>query len=170
MALIGLLLLTTIFVGMGVFAFQSNVPADMKAGKFDRAIRTLRRLLKFSQNNPTTWLRLAECLMETRQYGEAISAFQRVMALDPSRSNQILLEVAKAYQKQGKTKEAAETIEKYIRLKPFQTTGYIRLAEVYRASGDYEKGLEAAEKALAIDPHSEQAREVRNTIRELRLS
>lgn len=56
------------------------------------------------------------------------------------------------YLKQGRNKEAVNSLEKVIELKPDFVAAYINLGSAYRAIDEFQKAIAACEKAIELRP------------------
>jgi tetratricopeptide (TPR) repeat protein len=66
---------------------------------------------------------------------------------------------------QGRHKDATSSFSEAIRLSPDETDAYLGLAEAFLKEGDFFKALDAAEKALQIDPTNRDAESLRRHLK-----
>ncbi|MDO9094840.1 MAG: PEP-CTERM system TPR-repeat protein PrsT [Rubrivivax sp.] len=96
-------------------------------------------------------LKLIEFTLRKRQYKEALAAAQDAIAALPG--NLSLLEaLGQAQLQAGNVEQAANTYRRLASALPDSPQPYLRLAEIYKASGEREKSLTAINKALEVAP------------------
>jgi tetratricopeptide (TPR) repeat protein len=132
--------------------------AERRAGEFDAAEKTARRLISQNARNPRGYLALAEALEEQRRYQQVVDALGP--ALDALRSTSdsvralamLLPHLGFAYQELGQFDRAVATFEEARRLAPEDPSllGYLIQAQL--AARNYSAAAELARAARTRDP------------------
>lgn len=90
-----------------------------------------------------------------RQYEKAIPELERGVSLDPNSAENIF-RLGCVLNWAGRAEEAIPYIQNAMRLNPLPPASYfIHLAVSYRDSGQYEKAIDAAKKALQREPNTQ---------------
>jgi tetratricopeptide (TPR) repeat protein len=84
----------------------------------------------------------------------AIEAFQVAQKKDPARAARLAYNLAKVYDTKGKTEEALERLEEYLRSQPLGTDGYELQIRLLKSLGRTEDVLPALRTAAAKDGHN----------------
>ena len=87
-----------------------------------------------------------------QEYEEAIAAYQKAIAINPSFS-QPYNQMGYAYRFIGRDDEAEKAFKKYIELIPGDPNPYDSYAELLMKTGRFAESIKAYQKALAVDPH-----------------
>lgn len=96
-------------------------------------------------------LKLIEFTLRKRQYKDALAAAQDAIAALPG-NLRVLEALGEAQTQAGNVEQAANTYRRLASVMPNSPGPYLRLAEIYKASGEREKSLTAINKALEIAP------------------
>ncbi len=96
---------------------------------------------------------LAEGLMAERRWPEAISALQKILAVNQG-DRQALLLLESAYEKSGQSALAITTLKRLVETDPNRARDYYeRMAQSANRQGDAEQALSYAELAVAKNPN-----------------
>ena len=99
---------------------------------------------------------LGRALIQRGQLRDAEQTLETMLSLSPR--HEVGLEVlATAQHESGKYRSARNTYEKLLKLNPARSRYYGRYAHVLGQLGDLSGGIQAAEKALELDPSLAQA-------------
>ena len=125
---------------------------DFSAGRDERLLaemdRDSRRAIEIDDRDPQAWVARADALMIQWQWQAASEAFDRALALDPSR----FYARAGLYTLSGRSAEALERIEKRNAQAGGPTSSYLFSAcHAYVHLGRYEEALDRCERAVASD-------------------
>ena len=96
-------------------------------------------------------LKLIEFTLRKRQYKDALAAAQDAIAALPGNIG-ILEALGRAQTQAGNVEQAANTYRRLAAALPDSPVPYLRLAEIYKASGEREKSFVAINKALEVAP------------------
>ena len=117
-----------------------------------------------SRVRPYWYSKLAELMMQQERWGEAIQAWQGVIAYadlfydSESKMDRVYYQLSWAYHMDGQNAKAIDAIEKALALNP-NLKFYLRAGQIYTAAGDTQSALNAYQQALAIEPNNETALE-----------
>lgn len=134
-------------------------------GKTDLAIEFYKRSLEVNQQlkNPTGMVicynSLGAAYQEKKDYAHAMEALQKALAVNDKVDDKVhmaesYLNIGKLLSRQGKHEEARQYMQRSIdlslfwRFKSMLLEAYKALAADYKASGDFERSLEAMDKSL----------------------
>ena len=96
--------------------------------------------------------KVADFLVATKQFKEAIPAYQRVIELAPNqvspREN-----LARCYTSTDQPMQAAEALEGLIKINPVDAQAYETLAKLYEGAGDLDKAIANYEQTLLLNPN-----------------
>lgn len=96
------------------------------------------------------WYELAQVHHARREVEGRLAALERATTLDPT-SYRGLCDLAEAYQSADRLDDAEAVLRRVIAQAPRSSAAYGFLADVRRAAGDVEAGLEELERALRLD-------------------
>lgn len=91
-------------------------------------------------------------LLKEKRHKEAIAQYEKALELDPKNS-QILLRIGIAYSQMDEANKAFQFTKQASSLDPSYTAFY-QLGFIYAKKNEFEKSLEAFDRALAINPES----------------
>jgi TolB-like protein/Tfp pilus assembly protein PilF len=148
-----------LYMGLAITHFM-----DVWFGTTDSPDRSLTRAFELAQkaislddSNSTAnaYSILGSIYGMRRQYDRAIANCERAVSLDPnSAENSVWLGVVLTWA--GRAEEAVKYLEYGLRLNPLPPVSvFNNLAVAYRDSGQYEKAIEAAKKALQLEPNTQ---------------
>jgi predicted Zn-dependent protease len=100
---------------------------------------------------PVARLALANCLLDTSQFGEALERFRQCQAETPD-NQEALLGIARCYWNLGSWPEAEKAFQTLLQNKPDQPEVLSQLAYIYEERGDLERAADLLEKAALLDP------------------
>jgi len=131
---------------------------EVELGALDAAAASFRRAVELKPAYASAQLNLASVLLKQGKQREATEAFRKSVALDPkilandphAAAMEYLL--ALDYAQHGQTKQAAESLQSAIRLKPDFTTARIALAKLLLADKQEDAALEQFEAVIAREP------------------
>lgn len=123
----------------------------LEQGRPDRAERELRRLLSEDPHDGMAHTMLSSCLTALRRYDEALSEAKIARSLMPSSAGPYCA-LAEAYSQLDNLRSARVAINEAIRLDPGDADSWVSLAGIELGSLNRGKSVEAADKALSLDP------------------
>lgn len=127
----------------------------LNASQPDLAIREYEAIIALDSNYAPAWYTLAR-LYQTRKPLKSIEMFERLIDRD-GESPELLVQVAQLYLALGRLDEAADRLERVLRLEPGSRLIQLQLAEVYQRSGATEKAEQVLERMVEADPNDAQA-------------
>ncbi len=130
--------------------FQSAADA-YKQKHFSNAIEILEQFLPLYPNHLDAWLLLGCCLTENSHYLGAITAFQRVLELDPKTPG-VYSRIGHAYENMHYVTEALQYHELAIQEKPKDSRTWMHYSVALRKANHPHEALKACEKSLMFDP------------------
>lgn len=116
------------------------------------------------KSDPKTHTDRGFSLLKNDQYQEALTEFQKAIALDP-KYERAQLGLGRVYRQTKKYQAAINTFEKIIQQVPKYKEAHHGLAVAYYESGDNSKATTAANAALRIDAHYQPSRELLDAIK-----
>jgi adenylate cyclase len=120
-----------------------------------RAVELAQKAISLDDSNAAAYSVLGQVYGMKRQYEKAIAECERAVSLDPN-SAENLMRLGTVLNYAGRAGEAIPYLQNAIRLNPLPTANYFNmLAFAYRESGQYEKAIEAAKKALQREPNTQ---------------
>jgi TolB-like protein/Tfp pilus assembly protein PilF len=121
----------------------------MYARRFDESIAEFKKLVEIIPNNHWVFMFLAVNFAERGLYKEALEWIERARPLvPPGQSLQFDFAPAYIYGKAGKTEEAKEILDRYLKKSGEEVVDPGQIAAVYAAIGDKERALNWLEKAF----------------------
>ena len=141
-------------------------------GAYDKALTPLKRAYRLSPDaiKKETLDLVMDALMGSASselkkgdLGQALNDAREMLSLGPESKkrkedlSQLLTAIAMELYKNGKAREAIDRFGEAIRENPDNINAYIGLAKTLFANGEFVKALEAAEKAVSLDPESKKA-------------
>jgi tetratricopeptide (TPR) repeat protein len=131
---------------------------QVELGALDAAVLSFRRALELRPAYASAQLNLASVLLKQGKRDEAAKAIRTPVALDPNilandpNAATIHYLFALDYAQQGQTKQAKDSLEAAIRLKPGFTEARIALAKLELADKHEDAALEQFEAVIAQEP------------------
>jgi tetratricopeptide (TPR) repeat protein len=121
------------------------------AGKFDRAIAPLKKIIELDPKNETNFYYLGLTYFKAQQYDQAVAAFQQSLAIKPDFPH-AWYQIGSSYFNAKKYKEAAEAYKKYVELSPEDASGWLNIGVAYNQAKNYEAALEPLKKCVDLKP------------------
>ena len=115
-------------------------------GKFDKALEWLKKAGSGPQQN---WLKGC-CLRETRQYGEAVKAFEKAEESGCD-SFDIAMALVETLRLQGEMEAAQEKLKRVSRMGDIRAEFHYQLGCLNDANGRREEAMEEYERAVSLD-------------------
>jgi tetratricopeptide (TPR) repeat protein len=109
---------------------------------------------KAAQMDPTNiWYQLlyVDCLKDSKQMGEAISVYQKLIKENPERVD-FYYDLANLYIYTGKSSDAIKTYDKIERLIGVSEDASLQKFKIYKALNNYEKALAEIQKLINVFP------------------
>ena len=131
---------------------------QVELGALDAAVLSFRRALELKPAYASAQLNLASALLKQGKQDEAAKAIRTPVALDPkilaNDPNAATIHYLQAldYARQGQTKQAKESLQAAIRVKPRFTEARIALAKLELADKNEDAALEQFEAVIAQEP------------------
>jgi adenylate cyclase len=120
-----------------------------------QAFELAQKAISLDDSNAAAYSVLGQVYGMKRQYEKAIAECERAVSLDPN-SAENLMRLGTVLNYAGRAGEAIPYLQNAIRLNPLPAANYFNmLAFAYRESGQYEKAIEAAKKALQREPNTQ---------------
>jgi adenylate cyclase len=137
--------------GMEIMLGLSESPQQSVA----RGIDLIKKAISLDDSYSFAYSALGTFYLVARQYDKAVAEAERAVTLDPnSAENLFFLAWILCYA--GKPEEAIPLIESAERLNPFPLALQLTwMGTVYRFTGRYEKAIEAAKRAIRIEPNNQ---------------
>jgi Flp pilus assembly protein TadD len=120
-------------------------------GKPGDAVKHFRASVDVRGDSPAAHYNLGTALSVAGQFDEAVTEYERAIALDPgyalaySNLGSVLLQ-------QGRSREAVKRLEQAVQLNPKNAEALNSLSVGYAAEGDVEKALATIDRALKLNP------------------
>ena len=109
------------------------------------------KVIALSPNSHGPYLNLANILMATGQFQEAMQRFQQALQLKPG-DPQTLSNLANLYMQQGQLEQAAKCLQNVIRTTPEYPQAHNNLGNLYREMSRHEEAQSCFHQALKIKP------------------
>jgi S1-C subfamily serine protease/Flp pilus assembly protein TadD len=140
--------------GCSAVDFTSIAAAQVKAGRYDQAIAAAMQATQTAPNYAPGWYWLGLSYSRNKQHAEAIQAFQKFFALNPTGA-----QVASAYQSMGysynelkKYDLAIPLLKRAVELEPKNRVSSNNLGYVYLQTRQYDLAVVNLRRALELDP------------------
>ncbi|MBI4418446.1 MAG: tetratricopeptide repeat protein [Ignavibacteriales bacterium] len=127
----------------------------LNASQPDLAIREYEGILAIDSNYAAAWYALAR-LYQTRKPLKAIEMFERLIDRE-GESAELLVQVAQLYVALGRFDEAADRLERVLRVEPGTRLVQLQLAETYQRGGKTEKAEKILEEMIEVNEDDLQA-------------
>jgi adenylate cyclase len=120
-----------------------------------RAFELAQKAISLDDSNAAAYSTLGKTYAMAKQYDKAIAACEQAVTLDPNSAiNFMWLGLVLTWA--GRAEEGIPYLQHAIRLNPFAAAMFFNnLAVAYRDSGQYEKAIEEAKKALQREPNTQ---------------
>jgi len=137
------------WLNLGYLADQRSAP-DEALAYFEMAAATDPELI-------AAWHQLARGLFAAQRYEEAVLAYERVMALDPTPVADVYHTLSLSYLALDNPTMARDVLERGLQVYPEQRPYYLNMAETFRAEGDLETADSWYARMLQRWPNDAQA-------------
>jgi len=127
----------------------------MRDKKFHAAIPSLRTVVQELPDMYQGWLALAQCLQQTRQYGEAVTTYEKAYALNPD--PKLLFHIGRCAQKSNQPTKAVDAYEKALEADPGYVKARYNLALTYMDTKQYDKAVDSFQKLVDLEGGSYRA-------------
>ena len=128
----------------------------LQAGSFEQATRFAEEAIKLEPGNVQTQGVLARCYLQQDRFQEALEVADALLTKDPNDAPMLYVG-ASALQNLGFINQAAELFRRATALQP-ELQGLITLAELELELSRQQEAIQAAKKAIELDPARPQAR------------
>lgn len=127
----------------------SQVYVDL--GNVQAAADTLRQL---SDKNPSprSLTALAETYEQMKEYGLAVEALKKVLALNPPNASEVKKALAQDQVYAQQYADALQIYQSLVQDDPMDADSYLRMSQIYSRQRKFADASSAADKALSIDP------------------
>ncbi len=125
-------------------------------GFYDVALVQLKEAEKTDGKNPEVFYLKGVCFRGKKEYGKAVSQFEKAVSIDPGYSY-AYAGLGITYDMTGDPDKAAGYYRKAIELDPGIPSFYNNLGVSLMADGKVEKAIECFKKCIALDPNSRRA-------------
>lgn len=132
-------------------AFRNGALAFERAGQRENAEKCFKTALELNPSYDEVRDLLADHYLVLEQADKAVSLYQNALKESP-RNIRILSRLVFCYSQAEKNDQAASLASEIIRLYPNSSVGYVDLAYVKLNTGEFDKTIENAERALDISP------------------
>ncbi len=134
----------------GNISYRENLAAIyINASQRDEAIREYEGILALDSNYTSAWYALGR-LHLTRRPLKALEIFEQLLDRE-GESIELLLQIAQIYATMGKFEQAADQLERVVRLEPGNRMIQLQLAEMHHRGGKTPKAVEILESMIEAD-------------------
>lgn len=127
----------------------------MREKKFHAAIPSLRSVVQQRPEMFQGWLALAQSLQQTKQYAEAVTAYDRAYALNPD--PKLLFHLGRCAQKSDQHQKAITAYEQALAVDPGYVKARYNLSLTYMDAKQYEKAVDSFQKLVEVEGPSYRA-------------
>lgn len=125
----------------------------------DDAIQTYKKTLEMDPKHVEAHYDLGLIYIDEEMYDSGIKELQKVLELDPQHED-ALYSLGDAYYECKKVDEAIKTWETLLKDEPSDSILHYNLGLAYRDKGLKNQAISMAEKAIALDPQNDEAKEL----------
>lgn len=136
-------------------AYRGLALAYLGLGKRDDAVATLKAAVNTLPDDPSAHEALGEAYMALGRADDAVKELQRRLELEPS--TEARLDLARAYTKARKAKEAEPIFQSVVKAEPDNVEARLGLVDLLLAMGSYAQAEKLLTEMLQKDPHQPQA-------------
>ncbi len=129
---------------------------EFQAGRFEDAIKLIKRALRRNANDPSIFVNLGLAYRRTNNDEKAIEAYESALALNPNFLD-ALYNLGRLHLDAYACDKAIDLYRRFIALQPNDADAYINLGNAYKIKGEGDKAVTLYEKALRLSPHVGQA-------------
>ncbi len=143
-----------------IFKGSTGSSADTQA---QAQIIQLKAKLDKSPKDKASWIGLGNAYFDTGKYQNAIAAYQKVLALDPTNYD-VMTDMGVAYNALNQNDKALEIFKKVTGAKPDHAMAWFNLGVIYKSKNDVPNMKFAWERFLTLQPTGAQADNVRQEL------
>ncbi len=133
-------------------------------------IKQLEQIANQSPKNADAWIALGNALMDSSRFPEAVTAYNKALALDPRNVN-VRVDMGTCLKNSGKPQEAVEEYKKAIKINPNHVNAHRNMAVVLAFDLHNKKeAIAEFEKYLQLAPNAPDAAEIRQQVQQLKSS
>ncbi len=125
--------------------------ALFKVGRKEEAREAFRKAIELDSTLPQNFFNLALLEMSDRRYGQAASALEAYLRLEPRNAEARLL-LGRAYHNQNRTIPAIEQFKKALALAPQLPLAHYHLGYAYQSQGELKAALNEFREEIRINP------------------
>ncbi len=125
---------------------------NLAVGRVEEASADLDRALRLKPNYSDAYALQSIMAVVQNDKDKALNLAQKAVESDPSSAT---ARIALSYAQQARfdLEGARASLEEAVKVKPDNALAWARLAEIQSSFGEYDKSLEAAQKAASLDPN-----------------
>ena len=148
-------------------ASKKQVVAPPQAMITTQQVDNLRALAKMNPGKADGWIALGNALMDTQQFGEAIEAYQKALALDPKNVD-VRVDMGTCMRGMGKFEAAVAEFRKALKIAPGHLNAHRNLGVVLGFDLKEKEGaIKEFKTFLELAPNAPDADKVRDLIAQL---
>jgi cytochrome c-type biogenesis protein CcmH/NrfG len=148
-------------------ASNKRVVAPPQAMISAQQVDNLRSLAKMNPGKADGWIALGNALMDTQQFGEAIDAYQKALALDPKNVD-VRVDMGTCMRGVGKYEAAVAEFRKAIKIAPGHLNAHRNLGVVLGFDlKDSEGAIREFKTYLELAPNTPDAAQIKEVIAQL---
>lgn len=121
----------------------------MREKKFHAAIPSLRTVTKDLPEMYQGWLALAQCLQQTKQYKQAVTAYDKAFALNPD--PKLLFHIGRCAQKSKQYDKSITSYEQALAVDPTYVKARYNLSLTYMDAKRYEQAVDSFQKLISLE-------------------
>jgi len=130
-------------------------------------IDNLRSLAKMNPGKADGWIALGNALMDTQQFGEAMDAYQKALAIDPKNVD-VRVDMGTCMRGTGKFEAAVAEFRKAIKIAPSHVNAHRNLGVVLAFDlKDREGAIKEFKTFLELAPNAPDAAQIKDVIAQL---
>ena len=148
-------------------ASNKQVVAPPQAMITAQQVDNLRAMAKMNPGKADGWIALGNALMDTQQFGEAIDAYQKALALDPKNVD-VRVDMGTCMRGMGKFESAVAEFRKAIKIAPGHLNAHRNLGVVLGFDlKDREGAIKEFKTFLELAPNAPDAAQIKDVIAQL---
>lgn len=135
--------------------FHGQLALQVGGDHIKTAIDDFQKAIDLKNDVPMYWIRLALFKRDIKTQGNADDVFQKALVAfekDPAKAVDIYIAYSTLKRVDKKPDEAANLVKKAIEVAPKDPRGYMALAELSDAKGDFPAAITALKTAQSLDP------------------
>jgi len=136
-------------------AYYGIALAYFKEGQYQLAVSSLKRAQTTVQFSAADFVILGEALVETKQYDEALKAYESATRLQaaPDRLSYAYYRIGEIYSLQERYAQAIAPLQEALRLEPNYDSAAFALGRAYTDLEQYKNALEPFQRAVRLKPN-----------------